>query len=348
MIDFKKTDSIKIISVFSVTFSIFILIGFVTVSDLSPVSDNVLFSKSFGAPLLSFISVAEMAQSYSMIETANIGFVIQKSLVDIDEIPESGDEITLNTINYCQFHSADFIDVGSCLICKLKDMSDQTIAVGQVDLPEGYTPSTTLFIPIDPTEPGANNAVNAGGVEIAFETIVLDFAGLQAGTLLDDQYAVFGIHFSGMDHNDQPIKPAIFDTDATNTPDADLEVGVGNIMMIDEFNIDADNDGILDQPADDSAHGGKIVITFDPPRFVSDVLWIDGDRGAFGNILGQATTFNDINGVAGSVITQADIVSIGDGSQQILVIMNSEKTHRLEFVYEDSGGGTQITLGCPA
>ena len=139
-----------------------------------------------------------------------------------------------------------------------------------------------------------------------------------------------------------PLGPQVFDTDASGTPDSDLEVDVGKIAIIPH---DDNNDTFPDLPPNDSPHGGEQFYKFTPKRYVNSLLFIDGDRGPFNNDIGDVIAYRDL--ACTDEITKVDILSIGDGSTQVLVMMNAEKVACLEVTYRDSGGVASLNFGCP-
>jgi hypothetical protein len=207
---------------------------------------------------------------------------------------------------------------------------------GKIDLPLGYQASDTIEIPI----PNGVDVLEVSGVKILIQTVILDFEGLPAGTILNTQYeADFGITIDGEDHNGNHLDPQVFDTDASGTPDPDLEVDIGNVAIVPEdFNAPF---GVGDVPADDSASGGKQIFHFDPPRYVNSLIFLDADRGG---TIGFVTAYDEFDNVIGAPVP---IPTAGESSIQVLVMMNTEKTTRLEVQYEDSGAIKGLNLGCP-
>lgn len=136
-------------------------------------SNEMMFSKTIDASLTMLLSEAYMSESSVIMDTASVGFVLTKSLIDPDLIQNSGDEFSLNTVNFCTFHSAEAIpeELQSCIICILGDdvnpQTSEPMAAGQFDLPTGYTPSSTIMIEITSTAfPGANSVLDIVNAEI--------------------------------------------------------------------------------------------------------------------------------------------------------------------------------------
>jgi len=166
--------------------------------------------------------------------------------------------------------------------------------------------------------------------------LVLDFAGLPHGTILNEQYASYGIHISGDASNSNSLdKLIVFNSFVTGSPDPDLQVDVGNLAVIPANLTDQNNDGLVDAP-NDYAGGGKQIYLFDTPREVLSFKFIDKEGSP-----GSATAYD----AQGNIIKTVTIPPMGDGSVQTIV-MNAQGVSRLEIVYNESGGVTDIRLGC--
>src|SRR5574341_1775426 len=92
----------------------------------------------------------------------------------------------------------------------------------------------------------------------------IDFAGLPAGTKIDEQYAEFGVHISGVANGGFPDDLIVFDSNSTDTKlDPDLRVGIGNIAIFPNNLTDVDPaDGLVDRP-DENNLGGTATFAFD-------------------------------------------------------------------------------------
>lgn len=173
------------------------------------------------------------------------------------------------------------------------------------------------------------------------EELVLDFAGLPKGTLLDEQYAAQGIHISGnANEAGKPDQLIVFDSNASGTRDPFMEVDIGNLAIIPENITDANGDGLVDVPSD-SERGGTQIYTFDHDRIVNSFVIVDIDHGDPDSHF--ATAFD----AAGNVIVRVPIPIIRvDGNVQTIEV-NAEGVRRLEITYRDSAGVTDIDLECP-
>jgi hypothetical protein len=184
------------------------------------------------------------------------------------------------------------------------------------------------------------NAPGPVGAQVApCEPLVLDFAGLPAGTLLNEQYAADGIHISAIANEGRPNQLIVFDSNASGTPDPDLQADIGNLAIIPEHLIDNDLDGLVDVP-NDSIRGGRQIYTFDQDRTVGSFRIVDIDHGDPDSHHARAFDAN------GNLIVKVPIIIGADGNVQT-VNVNATGVRRLEITYRDSAGVTAIELGCP-
>lgn len=171
------------------------------------------------------------------------------------------------------------------------------------------------------------------------QELVLDFAGLPKGTLLGEQYAAQGIHISA-DANEagKPDQLIVFDSNASGTRDPQMEVDIGNLAIIPEHLIDANGDGLVDDP-NNTQGGGRQIYTFDHDRIVRSFVIVDIDHGHPSTP--HAVAF-DANG---NQIVRVPLI-IGPGGNVQTVQVNVSGVRRLEIFYRDSAGVTNIDLGC--
>jgi hypothetical protein len=170
---------------------------------------------------------------------------------------------------------------------------------------------------------------------------VVDFAGLPAGTALDQQLAADGIHMSAVAYQrdgerQRPDKLIVFDSNASGTPDPDMEAGIGNLAIIAENDTDSNGDGLVDVP-NDSIRGGKQIYTFDHDRSVNSFVIVDIDHRG----IHSATAFD----ADGNVIVSVPIPVGAEGNVQTIQ-MNADGVRRLEISYSTSAGVTEISLDC--
>ena len=225
-------------------------------------------------------------------------------------------------------------------------MDGTILGEGRVNLSDGYTAPEEVVIPIE----GMVNVMGPQHVDLKIQSVILNYQGLEHGDVINDQFlAPYGIKISGFAEvggNLVPRDPVVFDTELGGTADPDLEVGVGNISIVQE-NTNGCGDGTCDDP-DDNADGGIQQFQFNPKRYVNSLVWIDADRPEpFGtiflysdydctNLIDQGTSNGGIN-----------IPFSGDGTTQVLVPVNVEKVGCMRAEYTDSGGLSRINLGCP-
>lgn len=164
---------------------------------------------------------------------------------------------------------------------------------------------------------------------------------MQAGRVIDEQWAAAGMHISA-DNKDvsHPDKAILFDTDDPTGGDDDLGVGLGMGLIIAEDDWDGDDDGLVDDP-DDEQKGGSILFDFDAPATVTSVRLIDIDETP-----GTQLRFYR-NGDLETPTDVMTILSLGDGAIQD-VHFHEEKVDRLEVFLKGSGmvGGAELIL-CP-
>lgn len=184
-----------------------------------------------------------------------------------------------------------------------------------------------------------NGPAPAGAQVAPCESLVLDFAGLPAGTLLGEQYASDGIHMSAIANEGRPNQLIVFDADAPWTPDPDLMGANGNLAIIPEHLIDDDLNGLVDIP-NDSIRGGKQIYMFDHERTVGSFTIADIDHGV------PASHYASAFDGSGNLIVQVPIIIGADGNVQDVEI-NASGVRRLEITYRDSAGVTDMELSCP-
>ncbi|MFC1600368.1 Calx-beta domain-containing protein, partial [Patescibacteria group bacterium] len=167
--------------------------------------------------------------------------------------------------------------------------------------------------------------------------IVVNFGALYHGELFDEQYGPVGIHGSASAYDGRPNQLIIFDTNQTGTTDPDLEVEIGNAVIIPEnLTDDSPADGLVDTP-NDSAAGGVHVFTFDHLRDIKSFVYVDKDSDA----AGTATAYDEFH----NPIETVPIPNGGDGSVQV-VTMTATGAASLEIDVTESGAITGLDLEC--
>ncbi len=162
----------------------------------------------------------------------------------------------------------------------------------------------------------------------------LDYAGLAHGTFLAEQYASSGIHVSAIANHPGKNHAIIFNTNLSGTPDPDLQVDIGNIVII-PFNVTDINpaNGLVDNPNDNTT-GGKITFLFDSPRTVKSFVFVDEENN---NATGKAYDAGN------NLIVSVPILNLGDASVQT-VMMNASGVRKLVIEYSESGGVGRIVF----
>jgi hypothetical protein len=125
---------------------------------------------------------------------------------------------------------------------------------------------------------------HADPIEATFESLV-------HGEIITSQFADVGMSIQALNFQLPGAMPIAFDTQFINTADPDLQgppwaggnlapnTILGNVIIVPENMIDADNDGIVDDPDDEGARpAGELSFAFDEMMtgFGFDVLDIEG------------------------------------------------------------------------
>ncbi|HEV8574302.1 MAG TPA: hypothetical protein VGR43_06285 [Dehalococcoidia bacterium] len=164
--------------------------------------------------------------------------------------------------------------------------------------------------------------------------LLLDFAGISPGAVIDEQYASSGIHISGQAYNNGPNAVIVFDSNAPPTHDEDLAVDLGNIAILAKNLNDQNADGLVDDP-DENNSGGKQIYSFDKPVAIGSFLFIDQDHNAPEKTIAYDSGGNEIKRVL--------IPVAGDGSVQT-VHVDAANVSRLVIDYRESAALTQIEV----
>jgi len=161
----------------------------------------------------------------------------------------------------------------------------------------------------------------------------LNFNNLPAGTILNHQYAQYGIHISGDAYGVFPDEVILYDADQVPSgPDPDLETASGKLAIFPERITDNNGNGLVDVP-NDQGQGGKMIFTFDQDMTVVSFVFVDKDN----NNPASAKAY-DANNV---LIKTINIPNRGNGSVQT-VIVNASGVRKLVLDYRDSGGLASI------
>ncbi|QDU69823.1 hypothetical protein [Engelhardtia mirabilis] len=189
-----------------------------------------------------------------------------------------------------------------------------------------------------------------GGAQNAL-ALDFDFApGFQEpvpGQEITDEYVDIGLRISALNKGGGPNRALIFDSANPTGGDTDLltpgpglgnDVAYGQLLIVAENDVDADNDGLVDDP-DDEQGGGILRFTYDPP---ADVFWltvVDIDD----------TQFSEIRftreGVPG--VTTVPLVDVGDNGVQTVFVQFKDVTN-IALDFGGSGGIAEIgMIPCP-
>ncbi len=164
----------------------------------------------------------------------------------------------------------------------------------------------------------------------------VDLEVFEHGEILTNREIAPGVTVSAISNTNKPNEVIIFNSNVTGTNDPDLEVSIGNLLIIPENITDNTGDGLVDSP-DDSNVGGFMTFTFDTDRTVFSITLVDNDRN---NGWIKAYDEND------NQIKHVSTPSGAEGSIQVIQI-NTSNVRKLVLYYWDSRGVTALMLDCP-
>ena len=171
---------------------------------------------------------------------------------------------------------------------------------------------------------------------------------VSAGEQITDQFAAFGVTFSAEGTNGNPNKAIIFDSGNPTGGDFDLQTPgfgenndtfLGNLLILAENDVDADMDGLVDDP-DDAESGGFIRFNFDQNVTFFGFQVIDVDSAEVDAI----RLFDEFD----NVLIQADLGPIGENSVQSFDVDGGiPGVRRGEFFFSGSGfsGSVRVSPG---
>lgn len=205
----------------------------------------------------------------------------------------------------------------------------------------------------------ANSASECPGTQVL--TFNQDPNGnpIPAGTIVGNQWASMGVTFSFVNNNPNhaPLG-VIFDSsnptggdDDLGTPHSDFggpgigaggaqgapgqnDTALGNLLVLAENDVDANNDGLIDDPDDEGA-GGEMQMNFAYPYFVESMSIVDLDNGN-GLIRVEQT---------GNRVTDFNIPGLGDNAVTTVAI-NLDSVERVRVILPGSGGISALAF-CP-
>ncbi|MCB9030639.1 MAG: hypothetical protein H6619_06265 [Deltaproteobacteria bacterium] len=185
--------------------------------------------------------------------------------------------------------------------------------------------------------------------------VTINFNSLAAGTVVSDQFSSSGISLiSTLNANSaHPDLALIFDS--SNPSGGDLDLGtpnqsnggpgigngannntsLGNLLIISEDSTDADSDGLIDNP-DDESSGGDIVFNFTKLSQIKELVFVDVESGL---------TISGFNASNEPTFTSEVSESEDNDVVTINLLNSSEKNNaRLVMSLRDSGALASITL----
>ncbi len=163
-----------------------------------------------------------------------------------------------------------------------------------------------------------------------------DGAPIVAGQTIDDEYTALGVTIAASNNaGGRPDRAIAFDTASPTGGDPDLATpgdGIGNdhplgiVLILPENGVDADNDGLIDNP-DDDARGGTFYVRFDAEQTANGtVTLIDIEEGGrieryLGGVLQDMTTVDGLGDnsvqtvdLGGTTFDEMRIVLSGSGA----------------------------------
>ncbi len=237
-----------------------------------------------------------------------------------------------------------------------------TVVVDDTTLPEGFVQTFDIEGPLDHSatvdlDPGEDRVdVDFGYADECLPDIDFDTdgagAGLRKGTVIDNQWAAFGVTISSGDPSHLPM---IFDSSNPTGGDDDLgtpnetfggpgigsggeagqpgenAVALGNVLIISEDNDSSD--------PDDNSGGGTLSFTFAYPVRVDQVGILDIDEGMGGTVTAY-------DGVGAKIGIGAMSNNLGNNSVQT-VPLGVRGVRRLEVYFPGSGAVSKIVFCAP-
>ena len=199
----------------------------------------------------------------------------------------------------------------------------------------------------------SNKSVMALGAPVHCQDLDFDFTigpvEPVAGQLIDEQWSSIGLHISAENNvPGHPDKAIVFDSSNPTGNDTDLQTpgygpgndtALGKLLIIAQDDIDADMDGLVDDP-NDEAGGGWLIFAFDSPVAICSATVVDIDDENPSRI---AIHFAD-----GSPPAILVVPALGDNSVQTIGLAFSG-VERLEFRFAGSGAVANVGFQpCPS
>ncbi|MBN2016055.1 DUF4215 domain-containing protein [Candidatus Dojkabacteria bacterium] len=248
-------------------------------------------------------------------------------------------------IRYTASHDFAGIDVFTYGVCDTQGLC----ATATVTITINYCPSCPNGV-LDPGEECDDGNYNDGDgcssnctIEYICETgdlVYINFDQYPRGTIINNQYVSDGVVFYG-DNNNGPDATIIFDTANPSGNDPDLvtpgygynnTVARNEVLIIPQDAVDANHDGLIDNPNDD-ADGGKMEILFSTPAEILNLGLLDIDESG-----GAVRLYT----VGGTPINTYPASNLGDNSFQRINV-NQTGVGKLEVELVGSGALTDIS-----
>jgi len=298
-----------------------------------------------------------MARAFS---DANCSVLVKTALITNENTGDAQLKTIFLNANNVRCLEFEYISSGGItdlhLKCIKKMNKEDIIATGIADLPDGYTASSVL--PIELLHGGVD-VFEAQSVKIEIGKSLIDFDGLAHG----DSFAAvkgyllsnFGITLE-IDGDNGVDSATIFDTNhlPISNVDPDLNdplfLGDPNNPNVQGPQIDADDVGnilIMEETSstsgnpNDSGAGGIIRFKSTDTMSYSSIDVVDHDNAGGTSVI---NTYSDF--ACTQLIDTYDIVEFGFENSVQTVQINDDGVRCLEIFYKDSGGFTNLLLGC--
>ncbi|MBD3249068.1 DUF4215 domain-containing protein [Candidatus Woesearchaeota archaeon] len=187
--------------------------------------------------------------------------------------------------------------------------------------------------------------------------VLISFNDLLAGTVVDDEYSAYMTVAAENNKAGHPDKAIIFDSDNPTGGDPDLGTpnqdfggpGIGeggesgepgqndqylhNVLIIAEDDIDNDNDGLVDDP-DDESRGGKLYFNFNQDVDVETLKILDIEDNN-----GHVKVYDSSD----NIIDTVNLQNLGDNSLQDIIV-NSDDVRKMTIKFAGSGAVDDIKI----
>lgn len=186
---------------------------------------------------------------------------------------------------------------------------------------------------------------------VTFERFGADHAlhavPVAAGTMLQEQWADVGMHVNAIAAGSGAHMAIAFDSSNPSGDDPDLRTpgtgtgntfAYGNLTIVAEDLLDANGDGLVDDP-DDNADGGTLLYTWDSEVALSSVTVVDVDEPSGAEVVL----------LRGGVIVQTVFVpGLDDNNVQRVALDSTLSADELRVVFSGSGAVAEVEyMPCP-